>query len=375
MYAIPDQAGRLAIVTGANSGTGKEAARRLAEADADVVLAVRTVAKGEQAREEILARHPQARLRVRRVDLADLASIREFADGLAAEGRPVDLLLNNAGVMAPPGRLSTADGFELQFGSNYLGPFALTVRLLPLLLAAASPRVVTMSSGLASIGRIQFDDLQWERRRYRANPAYAQSKLADLLLAEHLAAVATGQDWTLMSMAAHPGFTRTNLQMSGPNLGREKARRSPFLMAASVGLLPSQGVEQGAEPLLFAATSPDAVSGGYYGPTGRFGLVGPTALVRLPRRARDLALAAKLWAEAERLTGVTLQPHAATPRLWPVARGPWPVARGGMRDACLMDDEVAPRSRFSSFQPGSSPCATRCTTSGCGPASAAGPAA
>jgi NAD(P)-dependent dehydrogenase (short-subunit alcohol dehydrogenase family) len=171
--------------------------------------------------------------------------------------------------------------------------------------------VVTMSSGLASIGRIQFDDLQWERRRYRANPAYAQSKLADLLLAEHLAAVATERDWNLMSMAAHPGFTRTNLQLSGPNLGRDKTRRSPYLIATRLGL-PSQGVEQGAEPLLYAATSPDAVSGGYYGPSGRFGLVGPTALVRPPRRARDLALAARLWSEAERLTEVSLRTHVTT---------------------------------------------------------------
>ena len=311
MYVVPDQAGKLVVVTGANSGTGKEAARRLAEAGADVVMAVRAEAKGEQAREEILARHPGARLQVRRVDLADLASVREFADAMLADGMPVDALLNNAGVMAPPARMTTADGFELQFGSNFLGPFALTVRLLPLILAAANPRVVTMSSGLASIGRIDFDDLQWERRRYRANPAYAQSKLADLLLAEHLAAVATERDWTLMSMAAHPGFTRTNLQMSGPNLGRDKAKRSPYLFATRLGL-PSQGVEQGAEPMLFAATSPDAVSGGYYGPSGRFGLVGPTALARPPRRARDLALAARLWTEAERLTDVTLQPHVTT---------------------------------------------------------------
>ena len=311
MYAVPGQEDKLVVVTGANSGTGKEAARRLAEAGADVVLAVRTVAKGEQARAEILARHPAARLKVRRVDLADLASVREFADGLAAEGRPVDLLLNNAGVMAPPTRMVTADGFELQFGSNFLGPFALTVRLLPLILAAANPRVVTMSSGLASVGRIRFDDLQWERGRYRANPAYAQSKLADLLLAEHLAAVATERDWNLMSLAAHPGFTRTNLQLSGPNLGRDKTRRSPYLIATRFGL-PSQGVEQGAEPLLYAGTSPDAVSGGYYGPGGRFGLVGQTALVRPPRRARDLALAARLWSEAERLTEVSLPTDVTT---------------------------------------------------------------
>jgi NAD(P)-dependent dehydrogenase (short-subunit alcohol dehydrogenase family) len=308
MYAVPSQAGRLAVVTGANSGTGQEAARRLAEAGADVVLAVRTVAKGERARDEILARHPAARLQVRRLDLAELSSVREFADTMLAAGKPVDRLLNNAGVMAPPTRMTTADGFELQFGSNFLGPFALTVRLLPLLLAAPDPRVVTMSSGMANFGRIQFGDLQWERRRYRANPAYAQSKLADLLLAEHLAAVATERDWTLMSMAAHPGFTLTNLQMSGPNLGRDKPRQPPYLAAARLGILPAQGVEYGAEPLLYAATSPDAVNGGYYGPSGRFGLVGPTALVRPPRRARDLALAARLWTEAERLTDVTLQP-------------------------------------------------------------------
>ena len=140
MYAVPDQTGKLVIVTGANSGTGKEAARRLAGAGAHVVMAVRTVGKGEQARAEILAQHPDARLEVRRVDLANLASVREFAEGLLADRTPIDVLINNAGVMAPPTRMTTADGFELQFGSNYLGPFALIVRLLPLVLAARSPR-------------------------------------------------------------------------------------------------------------------------------------------------------------------------------------------------------------------------------------------
>jgi NAD(P)-dependent dehydrogenase (short-subunit alcohol dehydrogenase family) len=143
MYAVPDQAGKLVVVTGANSGTGREATRRLAEAGAHVVMAVRTVAKGEQAREEILAAHPGARLEVRRIDLADLAVVAEFANGLIADGTPVDTLINNAGVMAPPTRMTTADGFELQFGSNFLGPFALTMRLLPLVLAAQAPRVVT----------------------------------------------------------------------------------------------------------------------------------------------------------------------------------------------------------------------------------------
>jgi NAD(P)-dependent dehydrogenase (short-subunit alcohol dehydrogenase family) len=303
MYSVPDQTGRLAIVTGANSGTGQEATRRLSAAGAHVIMAVRTVAKGEQARADILARHPQARLDVRRVDLADLASVAEFADGLLAEGTPLDLLLNNAGVMAVPTRMTTADGFELQFGSNFLGPFALTVRLLPLLLAAPAPRVATMSSGMANVGRIRFDDLQY-RRGYRPNPAYSQSKLADLMMTEHLAALATERGWDLLSTAAHPGFTRTNLQTTGPNLGLDRPRFS--LMQAGMRFAPSQGVETGAEPLLYAATSPDAVNGGYYGPGGRLGLVGPTATARTPRRARDEATATRLWAEAEQLTGVSL---------------------------------------------------------------------
>src|ERR1700749_3132702 len=198
MYSVPDQTGRLVVVTGANSGTGQEAARRRSAAGAHVIMAVRTVAKGEQARAGILAQYPQARLDVRRVDLADLASVAEFADGLLADGTPLDLLLNNAGVMAVPVRMTTADGFELQFGSNFLGPFALTVRLLPLVLAAPAPRVVTMSSGVASYGRIRFDDLQWQRG-YRPNLAYAQSKLADLMMTLHLADMAARNSWNLIS--------------------------------------------------------------------------------------------------------------------------------------------------------------------------------
>src|SRR5580704_6638365 len=212
MYAVPDQAGKLVVVTGANSGTGREAARRLAGAGADVVMAVRTVAKGERARDEILAAQPGARLEVRRIDLADLASVADFADGLIADGRPVDVLINNAGVMAPPTRMTTTDGFELQFGSNFLGPFALTMRLLPLVLAAPAPRIVTMSSGVASYGRIRFDDPQWERGRYSPNLSYAQSKLADLMMTMHLADLAAQNSWNLISDGAHPGFTRTNLQ-------------------------------------------------------------------------------------------------------------------------------------------------------------------
>jgi NAD(P)-dependent dehydrogenase (short-subunit alcohol dehydrogenase family) len=304
MYVVPDQSGKVAVVTGANSGTGREATRRLAAAGARIVMAVRTPGKGEQARSEILAQHPGAQLEVRRIDLADLASVRDFADGLIADGTPLDLLINNAGVMAPPVRFSTADGFELQFGSNFLGPFALTVRLLPLVLAAAAPRVVTMSSGVASFGRIRFDDLQWERR-YRAWPAYAQSKLADLMMTRHLAGVATERGWNLLSTGAHPGYTRTNLQTAGASLGREKPSRLRSFVN-SLNFPPSQQVEQGTEPLLYAATSPAAVTGGYYGPGGRFGLVGPAVAARPPRRARDAATSARLWAAAERLTGVAL---------------------------------------------------------------------
>ncbi len=303
-YVVPDLTGKSVVVTGANSGTGKEAARRLAESGARVVLAVRTVAKGEQARTEILARHPRAQLEVRRVDLADLASVGAFADGILADGAPLDLLVNNAGVMAPPTRLTTADGFELQLGSNYLGPFALTLRLLPALLAAPAPRVTTMSSGMANFGRIHFDDLQWERRRYSPNLSYAQSKLADLMMAVHLADLSAERGWNLLSTAAHPGYTMTNLQTAGAALGRDKPART-FINQLGF-LLPRQQVEEGTEPLLYAATSPEATAGGYYGPGGRFGLVGPAATTRVTRRALDADVKRRLWTVSERLTGVAL---------------------------------------------------------------------
>ncbi|MEW2297932.1 SDR family oxidoreductase [Streptomyces sp. NPDC006743] len=300
MYQVPDQHGKLAVVTGANSGTGKETAKRLAGAKARVVLAVRTPAKGEQARGEILAAHPRAQVEVRRLDLADLASVRGFADGLIADGRPLDLLVNNAGVMNVPQRTETPDGFELQLGSNFLGPFTLTVQLLPLLLAAPSPRVATMSSGTANRARINFGDLQ-SIRSYSPTRAYAQSKLADMLMMLHLADLADRHGWPLLSAGAHPGYTRTNLMTSGPTLNGGRPGRFESLLYK---IVPSQGPEQGAEPLLYAATSPDAIPGGYYGP--RWAMVGPTKATPLPRSARDQTLAARLWTEAERLTGVTM---------------------------------------------------------------------
>ena len=297
MYTVPDQTGRTFIVTGANSGTGKEATKRLAAAGAKVIMAVRTPSKGEDARREILESVPTADLEVRRVDLADLASIREFARGIIDDGTRVDVLVNNAGVMTPPKRYETADGFELQFGSNFLGPFALTMLLLPRILESDHARVTTMSSGLANIGRIRFDDLN-AQQTYRPSRAYAQSKLADMLFAEQLAAVARERGWSLVSTVAHPGFTRTNLQTAGRNLARPGQELPPIRRS----VIPSQGVEQGTEPLLFAAVDPAAGSGEYFGPN-RLGLVGPTKKVALPRAARRAGVQVKLWDVAEQLTG------------------------------------------------------------------------
>lgn len=298
MYTVPDQTGRHIVVTGANSGTGKEATARLAAAGARVTMAVRSLDKGEAARAELLARVPGADLRLRRIDLADLASVRSFAEGMLADGEQLDTLVNNAGVMIPPTRIETVDGYELQFQSNFLGPFLLTNLLLPRLLDSAAPRVATMSSGAADIGSIHFRDLQF-RARYSAVRAYAQSKLADLLMTLRLAELSETNGWGLLSTAAHPGYTRTNLQTAGRNLGREKQ-----LQPASRTLLPSQGVEQGAEPLLFAAADPAAAQGAYYGPS-RMALVGPTHRARLPRSARGRDLPASLWAVAAELTGLT----------------------------------------------------------------------
>ncbi len=259
-------------------------------------MAVRSTTKGEEARDAILAETPGADIEVRELDLADLSSVREFAAGVDQ----LDVLVNNAGVMTPPKRLETADGFELQFGSNFLGPFALTNLLLPKLLESTSPRVATMSSGAAAQNHIHFNDLQWQTTRYWAWGAYSQSKLGDMLMGLQLARISEERGWRLLSDIADPGFTRTNLQSSGANLtgGRKKPPTRT--------LLPSQDVSQGAEPLLFAAGDPSAEQGAYYGPGGALGLVGPTVTRRLPRSSRGGSLAASLWAVASDLTGVSL---------------------------------------------------------------------
>jgi NAD(P)-dependent dehydrogenase (short-subunit alcohol dehydrogenase family) len=283
---IPDQTGKTAVVTGANSGLGQAIARELARAGATVVMACRNVTKGEQAATRV---GPGAR--VEQLDLASLANIREFSERLA--GQPVDLLINNAGVMAPPRRL-TADGFESQLGTNHLGHFALTGLLLPRLLDAPAARVVTMSSGAHRAGRINFDDLQGERR-YNNWLAYGQSKLANLLFAFELDRRADGR---LSSIAAHPGYAATNLQFAGPAHWYERAS-----MAVANRVI-AQNADQGALPALYAATMPDVPGGSYLGPDGFMELRGHPHLVTAARRAYDLQDARRLWEVSEELTGV-----------------------------------------------------------------------
>ena len=211
---ISSQTGRIAVVTGANSGLGKSIARELARAGASVTIAVRNTDKGEQAAADIRRDVASADLTVQRLDLAELASVRSFSEAFAAEHDHLDVLVNNAGIMAPPRRL-TADGFESQIGTNHLGHFALTGLLLPTLLAAPAPRVVTMSSEAHWIGKMRFDDLQFERG-YNNWRAYGQSKLANLMFCFELARRATEADTALVSVAAHPGYAATNLQFAGP---------------------------------------------------------------------------------------------------------------------------------------------------------------
>ena len=295
---VPELSGKLAIVTGANSGLGFGLTGRLTAAGAEVVMAVRNLEKGEAARSELLAANPAARIRLERIDLASLASVADFADARLADGRPIDILLNNAGVMMPPKRETTHDGFELQFESNYLGHYALTGRLLPLLRAAAAPRVTSLSSIMAYFGRYDWSDLQ--SKKYSPTRSYGLSKLAMLSFARELQARSDANGWGLLSDAAHPGFTRTNLQTSGPRRGKaalppKTYHRTPFWQLVETGILPA----------LYAATSPDAEPGAYYGPDGFMGLTGASHRAREPKAARNAADAARLFDESARLSGVT----------------------------------------------------------------------
>jgi NAD(P)-dependent dehydrogenase (short-subunit alcohol dehydrogenase family) len=300
---IPDLSGRLAVVTGANSGIGFETAKALAIAGADVVLATRSVEKGEAAAEAIRAVAPAATVVREALDLSDLGSVSAFAAARQVDGRPIDLLVNNAGIMSIPKRKVTVDGFEMQLGTNYLGHFALTGLLLDLLRAAPSPRVITLSSGVAHWpARIHFDDLQLERG-YSPRRAYGQSKLATLLFALELDRRGSVHGWGILSAAAHPGASHTNLHSTGPRDG--KTARLPGREMRLLRLTGnSQSAAKGALATLMAATAPDIDGGDYYGPSRRLELVGPPAPARVPRRGRDQATARRLWAVSEQLTGV-----------------------------------------------------------------------
>lgn len=302
---IPPQQGRKVVITGATGGLGFETALALAKAGADVLMTGRNEAKGKDALSRVRAAIPGAVVRYAHLDLADLASVEAFSNQLAGEWEAIDLLVNNAGVMTPPTRHETADGFELQFGTNYLSHFALTGRLLPMLRKEQKTRVVNLSSGAHRIqAAIHFEDLQW-RRRYRPWAAYAQSKLAMILFAFELQRRSDANGWGLLSNAAHPGYALTDLQTSGPRMGRG-GRSSPFdWLGVLLAPVLSQSAAEGALPTLFAATAPDAKPGGYYGPQGLFEMKGAVGEARIGKHAQDRAVAARLWDVSQDLTGVT----------------------------------------------------------------------
>jgi NAD(P)-dependent dehydrogenase (short-subunit alcohol dehydrogenase family) len=306
---VPDLSGRLAVVTGSNSGLGFGLARRLSAAGADVVVAIRNRAKGEAAIDEIRATVPNAKLTIKPLDLSSLAGVAALGEELNADGRPIDILVNNAGVMTPPQRDSTTDGFELQFGSNHLGHFALTAHLLPLLRAADQARVVSLSSLAARRGRIHFDDPQFEKS-YTPMQAYGQSKLAVLMFARELDRRSREAGWGIVSNAAHPGLTKTNLQISGPSRGRAKPSTMERLYTLSWRLTPFlwQEIDEGILPALYAATSPQAEGGAFYGPHGIYEAAGGgVTAAKVPAPARDDADCRQLWEISERLTGVNYQ--------------------------------------------------------------------
>lgn len=298
---IPPQNGRTAIVTGAG-GLGFEDALELARAGADVILASRNPDKGAISVERIRREVPSARVRFEVLDLADLKSVETFTSRLAGQLTKLDLLINNAGVMRPVRRMETADGFELQLGTNHLGHFALTGRLMPLLKAAGGSRVVTLSSVAARGGSIDFDDLQASHKAYDSMAAYSQSKLACLMFALELQRRSTTHGWGVTSLSAHPGLSSTELLDNAPGAGR----RVPLIYRI-VRAVMMQSPSQGALPTLYAATDPGATPGGYYGPNGLAETRGHPGEARIPAGALDVVAAARLWTASEDLTGVRFQ--------------------------------------------------------------------
>ncbi len=297
---IPRIDGKTVLVTGANSGLGFETAKLLALRGARLILAVRNLEKGRQAVARICETAPDAQIELLRLDLADLASIGRCAEEVRGSERRLAVLINNAGVMAIPQRC-TVDGFEMQFGTNHLGHFALTGLLLPLLLRTPEARVVTVASGIHIIGKINFDDLQ-SANSYSDFRAYAQSKLANLLFAYELQRRFEATGARAISMAVHPGYAATGLQAVGPTMAQSGFRQT--LMRLSNRIL-AQTAAMGALPSVYAAASPEARGGEYYGPAGLLGQRGYPKRVQSSAASHDTNAAARLWQVSEELTGVT----------------------------------------------------------------------
>ena len=296
---IDDLTGTRVLITGGNSGIGREAARILAGANAQVVLACRDVAKGEDAVADIRADAPDADVSILQLDLADLASVEDAAGRFLAEHERLDVLINNAGVMALPYR-ATVDGFEMQFGTNHLGHFALTGRLLPGLLAAPAARVVTISSGMHKFGRMNFDNLD-ASKGYSKWPVYSMSKLANLQFTFELQRRAEAAGAPFIAVAAHPGYSSTNLQGAGPRMaGTRVAHHAWGVFNALAG----QSSARGALPTVYAATADDVNGGDYIGPDGIGELRGNPTKVGTTRAAKNERQAARLWSISEELTGV-----------------------------------------------------------------------
>ncbi|MDT4737085.1 SDR family oxidoreductase [Bradyrhizobium sp. WYCCWR 12699] len=302
---IPSLSGKTVVVTGATGGLGYETAMALAGAGAIVILTGRNDAKGLRAIEGICERFPNALIAYEHLDLASLASVADFARRFAAGNEQLDLLVNNAGVMALPKRQQTADGFEMQLGTNYFGHYVLTARLLPQLRRAKAARVVNLSSLAHRSGAINFDDLQ-AKHSYRPWRAYCQSKLAMLMFSLELQRRSLAAGWGVKSIAVHPGFARTDLIANGPGANTFQWRIGRLLQP-----LFSQSAAEGALPTLFAATSPTAEPGGYYGPTGFYEMKGAPGPARIMPHAKDFATAAMLWDVSAMLTGVSFDEIAA----------------------------------------------------------------
>ena len=292
---IPSQEGRLAVVTGATSGVGFHTAKELAKNRATVIMPARDMRKAKEAAERIEAEVPRARLHLAKLDLAEFDSVRQFSEHLRQRygTGSLDLLLNNAGIMALPERTLNSRGLELQIATNYFGPFLLTALLFPLMKEEEGSRIVTVSSTMARSARLEFDNLQSERRYDPMFGAYAQSKLADLIFAFELHRRLSAANSCITSIAAHPGFALTDL-------GRSVSRGFRIVMKLSRPLF--QSAEAGSLPLLFAATSPDARKGGYYGPDGRNEAKGNPTTAFEPVLARNATVGRCLWGESERIT-------------------------------------------------------------------------